>query len=219
LTVSMIVVVHNEHERIHDFLRRHAPLVDEVVFVDQASTDGTLELGVIALGDYAKSFTTLRHPCLGFSEASNPAALMACTKEWVLTLFPDEQLTPEFIGQFRDLIADPNVDGYWLQRDSWIGGRLWLGGEHCMRLVRRHCMQVVPYVHNDPICGTSRKAMLGFTCIVHDKTMEEQHADNVRYQGLKTQGGVAPVIPCAKCQNAFALGEQDSNGPVCRDCV
>jgi len=192
--VSLVLVTHNEERRIRAWLGRILPHVSELVWIDQASTDRTIDEAVLAckqnlIGD----FIFYPHPRYGFSEASNPAALAAATREWVLVGFPDETFTDDFLAALPALTANASVDGYYLKRDNIIGGKPWLLGEHCMRLLRRSWTHVVPLVHNDPVCQSPRRVWLDYLCILHDKTMEEQHADNVRYRDLGLTAGRTDV--------------------------
>jgi hypothetical protein len=193
--ISLILVVHNEAERIADFMKMVCPLVKQIVLIDQSSTDGTKAIAARAWiqSDLRPKMTWADEPCRWFSEASNPLALSLCREPWVLVLFPDETLTSEFVAALPQLCADPNVDGYSLLRDNYIDGKVWLLKEPTMRLIRREHCQMIPVVHTDPICTSSKRVALPYVCIMHEKTLAEQHIDNVRYQSLGTETGIAPL--------------------------
>jgi hypothetical protein len=195
-SISLIAVVHNEAPRIEAFIRQTAPLVDQIVLVDQASTDGTLGLALEAwyrTGVTHKLLRTVHEPCRGFSEASNPLALSYCTSEWVFVLFPDETLTEDFIESLPLLVANPAFDAYRLKRDSSIDGHVFLNDELTMRLVRRRFITLEPTVHSDPGSTSSKICDLPYTAIVHAKTHAEQESDNARYASLGITAGIAPL--------------------------
>lgn len=183
--ISLYVCVHNEEARIGEFLRHHAPLCDQVVLVDQASTDQTLGIAREVLAEWGGEYEFVLEPCRGFSEASYPFALPRCNQEWLLVLFPDETLTERFEIELPGLICDQGLDAYRLLRHTTVeNGPSFL--EPTLRLVRRNLARTVPIVHNDPTCVTNRVRNLEYTCIDHNKTALEQHEDNVRYSRLGT---------------------------------
>ena len=92
---------------------------DEIVIVDSASTDRTVEI--------AESFGAKVHqlPWLGFAAQKN-FAIEHCTGTWVLSLDADEALSPELQQQIRTLLpTNPPADAYFINRrnlflDRWI---------------------------------------------------------------------------------------------------
>lgn len=78
----------------------------EIVVVDNASTDGTLEI----LERYASRLRVIANPAnTGFASAQNQA-IAASTAQWVLTLNPDVLLDPSFAAALLEAAAaDPRV--------------------------------------------------------------------------------------------------------------
>ena len=108
---------------------------DEIVLVDSGSKDRTCE---IACEHGAR---VIVEPWRGYV-AQKQYAIELCTREWVLLLDADEEVSPGLAEEIRAAIADPNaVSGYRLPRQNLFLGR-WMrhGGfypDPKMRLFRR----------------------------------------------------------------------------------
>ena len=78
----------------------------QVVVVDNASTDNTLQI----LKEFAGRIEIIANPCnRGFAEAQNQA-IRATSSAWVLTLNPDVLLQPGFIPSLLEAAAaDPRA--------------------------------------------------------------------------------------------------------------
>jgi GT2 family glycosyltransferase len=100
-TVCVAIVTYNSGRYIRRCLeaalrQKGVPL--EIVVVDNASTDGTLEI----LREFGGRIRILRlDRNVGFAEAQN-RAIRSSTSEWVLSLNPDVLLRPGFIGRLVD---------------------------------------------------------------------------------------------------------------------
>ena len=108
---------------------------DEIVLVDSGSKDRTCE---IACEHGAR---VIVEPWRGYV-AQKQYAIELCTREWVLLLDADEEVSPGLAEEIRAAIADPNaVSGYRLPRKNLCLGR-WMrhGGfypDPKLRLFRR----------------------------------------------------------------------------------
>ncbi|MGA2855935.1 MAG: glycosyltransferase family 2 protein [Candidatus Sulfotelmatobacter sp.] len=108
---------------------------DEIVLVDSGSKDRTCE---IAREHGAR---VIAEPWRGYV-AQKQYAIELCTKDWILLLDADEEVSPGLAEEIRAAIADPNaVSGYRLPRKNLFLGR-WMrrGGfypDPKLRLFRR----------------------------------------------------------------------------------
>jgi glycosyltransferase involved in cell wall biosynthesis len=108
---------------------------NEIVLVDSGSTDRTCEI--------AKEYgaRVIHEPWRGYTGQKN-YALELCTKDWVLSLDADEEVSPELAEEIRGVLADPKaMDGYSMPRKNLFMGR-WMrhGGfypDPKLRLFRR----------------------------------------------------------------------------------
>ncbi len=133
--LSLIVIARNEEAAIGRCLGS-AAFADEIVVVDNDSTDKTVE---IARSFRAKVVKAPDWP--GFGPQKN-RALNAATGDWVLSLDADEWVGPALSAAIRRVIADPDAaDGYEMPRRSRFHGKVirysgWWP-DHVLRLFRR----------------------------------------------------------------------------------
>ncbi len=130
--ISVIVIAGNEESNIEDCLESVA-WADEIVVVDSASADRTVEI--------AKRHTPNVHVRAWQGYANQKAfALNAATNEWVLSLDADERVQPKLAEEIAavDLGA---FDGYRIKRENYfLGKRIrgcgW-GRDYQLRLFRK----------------------------------------------------------------------------------
>lgn len=121
MTISAVISAFNEEKNIKDCLESIKDLVDEIIVVDNSSTDKTKE---IAQKYTDKIFTQVNDPSkidlqknFGFSKAKS---------EYILCLDADERLTKELRIEIEKL--DGSSDGYWMPRKNFIFGK-WIQSE------------------------------------------------------------------------------------------
>src|SRR5579862_9587493 len=91
---------------------------DEIVLVDSGSKDRTCEI--------AREFgaRVIHEPWRGYV-AQKQYALDLCTKDWILLLDADEEVSQGLADEIRDALNNPNaVNAYWLPRKNLFLGRL-----------------------------------------------------------------------------------------------
>lgn len=118
-TLSIVISAYNEEEKIEECLKS-ASFADEIIFIDNSSSDKTVE---IAKEYTQKIFTRPNNLMLninknfGFSKASG---------EWILSLDADERVTPELQKEIKSTIEQSNnrtIIGYWIPRKNIIFGK------------------------------------------------------------------------------------------------
>ncbi|MEW6517487.1 MAG: glycosyltransferase family 2 protein [candidate division FCPU426 bacterium] len=120
MTISAVVHTYNEERNLPDCLASLA-FCDEIVVVDNESTDRTVELARAA-GARVAVFSG-RH---GYPEPARVFGLAQLTQDWVLIVDADERVTPELRDELRRLDSDPGAcDGYWVPIRNYHFGR-WL---------------------------------------------------------------------------------------------
>lgn len=135
MKISVVISVYNEEKKIKACLES-AKWADEIVVVDNSSTDNTAEI--------AKKFT--KHV---YHQRNDPTnidlqknfAIQKATGDWVLILDADEEITPELADEIKNLEASKNVNAYWIPRKNicfgkWIEHTGWYP-DHQLRLIRR----------------------------------------------------------------------------------
>jgi glycosyltransferase involved in cell wall biosynthesis len=117
--ISAIILTKNEEERIGQCLEC-LKWVDEIIVVDDNSTDNTL--------DVCKGYQTVkiysRKMCNGFGPQKN-YALSKANGDWVIAIDADEAVSPALRDEIRRKIDEGNCDGFRLRLVNYILGR-WL---------------------------------------------------------------------------------------------
>ncbi len=134
--LSVVISAYNEENKIETCLKS-ADFADEIVFIDNSSTDKTEEIA----GKYTKNIYKQKNDpaCIdlqknfGFSKA---------TGDWILSLDADEEVSPELAKEIREVLGNrqssipglakrsgagvnrnSSVNGYWIPRKNIIFGK------------------------------------------------------------------------------------------------
>jgi len=132
--LSVTVITKNEAGNIEDCLRSVA-WAQEIVVLDQFSTDGTAEAAE-RLG--ARVY---QEPWKGFARQKN-SALEKTTGDWVLSLDADERITLPLKEEIEETVGGKDAcSGYFIARKNFFSGR-WVrhGGwypDYCLRLFKK----------------------------------------------------------------------------------
>src|SRR5215470_7112356 len=112
-TLSIAIVALNEEANLPRTLAS-VRWADEIVVVDSGSTDRTC--------DIAREFgaRVINEPWRGYTAQKN-YALDLCTKDWILSLDADEEVSPELANEIRAVLsgkmpAGGYFDGYTMPR-------------------------------------------------------------------------------------------------------
>lgn len=136
MKLSVVISAYNAEAKIEQTLKALDGLADEIIFVNNSSTDGTRE---IASRFTTKIFDRHNNPMLninknfGFSKASH---------EWILNLDHDEVVTPEMKSEILELLqTNPEENGFYVPRKNIIFGK-WIAHsgwypDYQMRLFRK----------------------------------------------------------------------------------
>jgi hypothetical protein len=102
-TISAVIPCYNEEDGVRHVIESMPPIVDEIVVVDNNSTDRTAEVAR-SLGARVVSETRK-----GYGQAYQ-AGIPAATKEIVVTLDGDGSYPPDEIPRLVDCLIDRDVD-------------------------------------------------------------------------------------------------------------
>lgn len=107
-TISVCTIVKNERERIHDFFVALGDFADEIIIVDTGSTDDT----VARIQDFIAAHKAMPIHFLSYATtggfhygAAKNFSIDHATKDYIIVLDADEQLTDEFKQNIRDFIS------------------------------------------------------------------------------------------------------------------
>ncbi len=115
MKLSVVISAFNEEEKIKDCLESVKDLADEIVFVNNSSTDNTSTIA----GKYTRNIITQKNDPtkidlqknIGFENAKN---------EWILSLDADEEVTPELAEEIKNTLNSPKFAAYYIPRKNII---------------------------------------------------------------------------------------------------
>jgi glycosyltransferase involved in cell wall biosynthesis len=211
--LSVAIITKNEEANLARTLAS-VQFADEIVILDSASTDRTVE---IARAFNAKVYD---EDWKGFAGSKN-SAIAKCTGTWILSLDADEELSPKLQQQIKLLLpSNPPTDAYYLRRRNLFLGR-WIkhGGfypDPKLRLFRRTAANFTmpPQFENRPVHETiafdGKASTLDYDLIHHAyPTLETyiEHMDRYSTLGcelLVSAGKVSRSLPAFVC-NVFLV--------------
>ena len=119
IPVSICIPVRNEEQNLPRCLEALAGRFEEIVVVDSASTDRTVEIA------HAAGATVLNFSWDGHFPKKRNWTLRnhAFAHPWVLFLDADECVTPAFLAELEAVIAHPSQVGFWITFTNWFMGR------------------------------------------------------------------------------------------------
>jgi glycosyltransferase involved in cell wall biosynthesis len=181
--LSAFLIVHNEERHLAECLASLRGVADEVIVLDDGSSDATVEIARQAAARVAhRPFDDFGH--------QKQAALELATTEWVLSIDADERVTPELGRAIGAVIAaDGPADGYWLRRQTiYLGARLRFGGagaDWVLRLARRARVRFEPLRVHERMVVDGRTARLRGVLDHHKyRALNEHIAAMTRYTDL-----------------------------------
>lgn len=133
MKLSAIVIARNEEARIERCLSS-LEWADEIIVVDNGSTDRTKELArmkgaMVVNADSIGDFAKLRNRA---KEKSNG--------EWLLYVDADETVTKELAEEIQNSLQTKKI-GYELRRKNYYLGHPWPGDEYILRLMRKDALK------------------------------------------------------------------------------
>lgn len=128
--LSVIIITKNESSRIRDCIRS-AAWADDIVVVDDESTDGTPDIArsLGARVEVRRMDNEGRHRNAAYAMAKN---------EWVFSLDADERITPELEAEIRGVLAAGTpCNGFGVPRKNYVGN-VWVqwGGMYPSRQLK-----------------------------------------------------------------------------------
>lgn len=110
LSLSVVVITKNEEHELSNFLKNFEQIADEIVIVDDGSTDGTAAIARAA-GNKVRFVESPRADGEGFCDQRNKG-LLAARGDWVLQVDCDMRLTPPLAHEIIEAIADTEKRAY-----------------------------------------------------------------------------------------------------------
>lgn len=223
LKLSVVISAYNEENKIEECLKS-IKFADEIVFVDNFSTDKTIEIAkrydsrIISVEN---NLMLNVNKNLGFSKAKG---------EWILSLDADERVTEELADEIKSIInsSENSVSGYWIPRKNilfgkWIQGEMWWP-DYQLRLFKNGKgkfpeQHVHEYVQVE---GETKKLT---SCLVHenyssiaqylnkmDKIYTESEVEKIIKSGQKLNWTHALILPSRDFLKTFFMQKGYKDG-------
>lgn len=125
-TLGVVAISFNEKQDMPGFLDHLVEWVDEIVIVDDGSTDTTRELCANA-GPKVHFMEAKRSDGEYFSHQRNKG-IAAAKSDWLLHMDIDERVTPELSDEIQTAIGRSDIDGYRFRRLNYFMHRPMRGG-------------------------------------------------------------------------------------------
>jgi glycosyltransferase involved in cell wall biosynthesis len=173
MRLSVTIAAKNESENLLTCLKS-VPFADEIVLVDDCSSDGTVE---IAKRFRAKVIVRDSHG--SFHENKN-LAIDEASGDWILSLDADEMVTEELSRSIQDALSLPRSDGYLLDRHNYFLGK-WIKGcgwypDYLLRLFRKGKARWPLEIHDVPrLAGGNSSAPLLKGPLIHYSYKSFEH--------------------------------------------
>ncbi len=117
MKLSVVISTRNRSESLTRTLSSVSAIADEIIVVDNESTDDT--------GGVAKKFkaTVFRRKNNLMLNVNKNFGFSKARGEWILSLDDDEEIPPDLASEISQAIAGHGVSGYWIPRKNIIFGR------------------------------------------------------------------------------------------------
>lgn len=118
IALSVVVITKNEELDLPGFLECFAQLADEIVIVDDGSTDRTQEIALSA-GEKVRFFSCPRLENEGFCDQRQKGVNLS-RGEWLLQVDADMRPTPELCAEVRRAILDGSMVAYRFRLEQYF---------------------------------------------------------------------------------------------------
>ncbi len=125
-TLGVVAISYNEARDLPAFIQHLTPWVDEIVIVDDGSSDRTADIAK-AGGPKVKFLVLPRCEGEYFSHQRNKG-IAASTSDWLLHMDIDERVTPELADEIRAAVRNDRKDAYRFRRLNFFLHRPMQGG-------------------------------------------------------------------------------------------
>lgn len=188
LRLSVVINAQNVEADLPRALASVKGLADEIVVIDQGSTDKTSEI--------AKKFgaNVFEHESVKYVELTRNFAISKATGDWILILDPDEEIPDSLANEIRKILKNPKADYYRIPRkniifDKWIENTLWWP-DYQTRLFKKRKITWNETIHSVPMTigtGYDLPAEEKLAILHHNYDSIEQYLERLnRYTSVQS---------------------------------
>lgn len=123
--ISVVISAYNEEGKIEDCLKSVKNLADEIIFVDNSSSDKTFQIAK----KYTDKIFILPNDPVMLNRNKNYGFAKANSK-WIISLDADERITNELASEIKKAISSDSYSGFEIPRkniifNKWIRHSIW----------------------------------------------------------------------------------------------
>lgn len=125
-SLSIVAICKNEEQDMEAFLQNVLPLADEVIIVDDGSTDSSRSIA----NAYGDKIIWIDHPRTdeeGFGGQRN-VGIEAANSEWVINMDIDERISPELFQEMCVILPNTELNAFKYRRSNFFLHREMKGG-------------------------------------------------------------------------------------------
>ena len=152
-SIGVVSISYNEEQDMPGFLESLLSWVDEVVIVDDGSTDAT-EAIALSSGEQVRFLVSPRKDGEYYSHQRNKG-IDASKSDWLLHMDIDERVSPELAMEIQEAVQDESKDAYRFRRLNFFLHRPMLGGGwqdwNNIHLAKRDVLRFGGMYHEDHI--------------------------------------------------------------------
>ena len=116
--ISIVISAYNEEEKIEDCLKSVKNLADEIIFIDNSSSDKTAQIAK----KYTDKIYTLPNDPVMLNRNKNYGFAKASCK-WIISLDADERITTELSSEIKKAVTGGIYSGFEIPRKNIIFGK------------------------------------------------------------------------------------------------
>ncbi len=149
INLGVVAISYNEERDLPGFLKNVMPWMDEIIIVDDGSTDGTREIAEAA----GEKVVFIRSPRMEgeYYAAQRNKGIDAASSDWLIHMDIDERVPPNLAIEILAAIRNPNIDAYRYPRFNYFLHRPMRGGGwthwNMVHLARRDCLRFSGMYH------------------------------------------------------------------------
>jgi (heptosyl)LPS beta-1,4-glucosyltransferase len=148
-TLGVVAISFNEERDLPAFLENLVPWVDEIIIIDDGSTDGTRKIAETA-GEKVRFIVSPRVEGEYYADQRNKGIELA-SSDWLIHMDIDERIPLDFALEILETIHDPDHDAYRFHRMNYFLHRPMRGGDwrdwNLVHLARRECLRFSGMYH------------------------------------------------------------------------
>ena len=208
ISIGVVAISYNEEEDLPGFLENLLPWVDEVVIVDDGSSDSTRKIAESA-GAKVKFIESPRGEGEYYSHQRNKG-IDAAESDWLIHMDIDERVPDPLVDEMVQAIKDEKFLAYRYRRENYFLHRPMKGGGwqdwNQIHLAKRECLRFGGMFHENVILDPDDSSKVGQ---LHSKMIhlnDASFAERLRKSSTYLDEVVAKILETGKRIGFFSIG-------------